>query len=62
MCKERMIMYRKTRIALLFLLVLFGLTACGSGGGGGGAAPPATTPAAGSSNWDSLIWDQDKWS
>jgi hypothetical protein len=54
---ESVIMYRKTRTALLVILVLFGLSACGSGGGGGGAAPPASR-----SNWDVLVWDQDSWS
>jgi len=49
-------MNRKTRTALLAMLVLLGLSACGGGGGGSAAPPPA-----GSSNWDALIWDQDNW-
>ena len=31
--------------------------------GGGGSEPPRDdTPPAGSSNWDSMQWDQDNWS
>jgi hypothetical protein len=44
---------------LLFLSILVSLAACGGGGGGGGGAT-STTPA-GSSNWDSLMWDADSW-
>ena len=51
-------MNRKIRTTLLVMLALIGLTACG-GGGGGGATP--THPPTGSSNWDSLIWDQGNW-
>lgn len=45
-----------SKIVLLFALAA--LTAgCGSGGGGDGGT---TAPA--SSEWDSMIWDQDNWS
>ena len=40
----------------LFLAVVTLLTGCG---GGGGSDDPAPT---GSSNWDSMTWDQDNWS
>ncbi len=33
-------------------------TACGGGGGGGGGSNSAP---AGSSNWDTMVWDQDNW-
>ncbi len=43
--------------ALTILLLAFSiLSACG--GGGGGDAPQQPT---GSSNWDSMVWDQDNW-
>ena len=52
-------MNRKITAALVAVLMVLGLTACG--GGGGGAAPPTAASPAGSSNWDSLVWDQDNW-
>ena len=41
----------------LFLAVVVLMTGCGGGGGSDDPAPPA-----GSSNWDSMTWDQDNWS
>ena len=46
---------RKYAYLTVSLLMLLLLTVCG-GGGGGGAEPPGT-----SSNWDQMVWDQDKW-
>lgn len=43
---------------LLVILALVVLGGCGGGGGGGSSTPAAPT---GSSNWDSMIWDQDNW-
>jgi hypothetical protein len=40
------------------VVLMLGLTGCGGGGGGGGAPPPAPS---GSSNWDTMVWDQDNW-
>ncbi len=44
-------------LAVLSLLLL--LPACGGGGGSnaGGESPPP----GGSSEWDTMIWDQDDW-
>ena len=47
------------------LLTATMLTGCGGGGSGsdssndGGGTPPASSN---SSNWDTLVWDQDNWS
>jgi len=46
------------RYALLLFMGLLFITACGGGGGGGGGATP---PPTGSSDWDSMVWDQDNW-
>ena len=43
---------------MVFLLSLFVLAACG----GGGDDPPPQQPPQGSSNWDTMVWDQDNWS
>ena len=44
---------------ILLLVALAALTAgCGSGGGGGDST--STTPS--SSDWGTLVWDQDDWS
>ena len=44
---------------VFLLIVLSAFTAgCGSGGGGGDSS---STPTPSSSDWDSLIWDQDDW-
>lgn len=42
-----------------FGLLLLGLSFLSACGGGGGDAPP---PQQGSSEWDSMVWDQDNWS
>lgn len=42
-----------------FLLAAMLLSACGGGGGGGGGTP---TNAPDSGNWDTMVWDQGKWS
>lgn len=42
-------------LAMLFICLSV-LSACG---GGGGDAPP---PQQGSSDWDTMVWDQDDWS
>jgi len=48
-------MRRLINIKVLLPLALAALiSGCGSGGGGGGGAVP-------SSNWDTLVWDQDNW-
>jgi len=47
-------------IFTLGLLAIVLLSACG-GGGGGGAADTNAAPPSGSSNWDEMVWDQDKW-
>ena len=41
------------------LLTAAVLTGCGGGGGGGTGTTPAPS---GSSDWDTLVWDQDNWS
>jgi hypothetical protein len=46
------------RLTLLVAVVLFGLVTI-LGKGGGGEAPPE--PPGGSSNWDTMVWDQDNW-
>jgi len=44
----------KIRFIIIFLfVVLFGLSACG----GGDASAPQD-----SSDWDTMVWDQDNWS
>ena len=40
------------------LLILTIVLLAGCGGGGGGSDPDPV----GSSNWDSMKWDQDNWS
>ncbi len=45
-------MHKRKRIGIWFALLLsLLLSACGGGGGGN----------SGSSNWDSMVWDQDDW-
>lgn len=44
-----------TLILLMGVLSIIG----SSGGGGSGAAPKQQE---GSSNWDQMVWDEDKWS
>lgn len=44
-----------TAVLLFILSVLIGCGGSGSGGGGDGEHPT------GSSNWGTLIWDQDNW-
>lgn len=51
---KRLFSYR----TLLLILALTALAGCSSGGGGGGGEAAAPT---GSSNWDSMKWDQDNW-
>jgi hypothetical protein len=46
------------RLTLLVAVVLFGLVTI-LGKGGGGEAPPS--PPDESSNWDTMVWDQDDW-
>ena len=41
----------------ILLLSVSVLAACGGGGSDGGTPQPPT----GSSNWDSMVWDQDNW-
>lgn len=44
--------------ALTILLLSFSvLAACG----GGGDDPVPQQPPQGSSNWDTMVWDQDNW-
>ncbi|GMQ87838.1 MAG: hypothetical protein BMS9Abin08_1048 [Gammaproteobacteria bacterium] len=46
------------RVKLLLPVALAILIAgCGGGGGGGNN----NNPPAGSSNWDTMVWDQDNW-
>ncbi len=45
---------------ILLLIALAALTAGCGGGGGGGSSTPAN-PIEGSSDWDSMVWDQDVW-
>lgn len=44
-------------IKALLILTIVLLAGCGGGGGGGSDPDPV-----GSSNWDSMKWDQDNWS
>ncbi len=44
-------------VASLTLAVL--VTACGGGGGGSSSS---SSPATGSSDWGTMVWDQDNWS
>ena len=58
----------KTTIFITWLCVLLttaALTGCGGGGSAGanGGDDTGTTSAPnGSSDWDTLVWDQDNWS
>ncbi len=48
----------RPRLALAaLLLVLAALVSCG-----GGSSSSQSGTGNGSSNWDALVWDQDKWS
>lgn len=47
---------KRLRVYILALLISL-LAACG--GGGDDHAPPP--PPVENSNWDGLVWDQDKW-
>lgn len=56
----------KRQLAVILFVGLFAayiiwstfiVAGCGGGGGGGGGV----LPAAGSSNWDEMVWDQDNW-
>ncbi len=46
----------------VFLLMAIATLIAGCGGSGGGDNTPSTPPATGSSNWDTMVWDQDNWS
>jgi len=51
----------KTKIRIMLSLCLILLVSCGGGGASNSARtnqPPAPTA---SSNWDSMVWDQDNW-
>ncbi|MFC1771756.1 hypothetical protein ACFL3A_00205 [Pseudomonadota bacterium] len=51
-------MSRLIGVRLVVLIALATLTVgCGGGGGSSSNNAPAT-----SSDWDSLVWDQDNWS
>lgn len=52
-------MRRKSINTIFVVALILSLTGCGGGGGGGAPPPP---PTSGSSNWDTLVWDQDNWS
>lgn len=53
-------MKKPKRFAIFTLgLLIVLLSACG--GGGGGATDTNAAPPSGSSNWDEMVWDQDKW-
>jgi len=50
----------KTRVIriLLFVAGIVMLSSCLGGGGDSDKHPP---PAPGSSNWDTMVWDQGNW-
>ncbi len=48
---------KRILLALIGMVLLLSLSACGGGGGGGGTT---TTPTA-SSNWGQMQWDQNNW-
>ncbi len=53
-------MIRKGIVKVVIPIVMGMLiTACGSGGGGGGNNNSSTP--SGSSDWDTMVWDQDDW-
>ena len=56
-CTMRSLINFRTLLLILAVVVLGG---CSGGGGGGGSSAPAAPT--GSSNWDSMKWDQDNWS
>ena len=43
-----------TLLGVLTAFLVLGVISCGGGGGGG-------QPPAGSSNWDTMVWDKDDW-
>jgi hypothetical protein len=46
---------------LAFILTIIGfLSSCGGGGGGPDPEPPPPVDTS-SSDWDSMVWDQDDW-
>ena len=48
------------RIKLLIPVALaFLIAGCGGGGGGSSSNPPP--PSNGTSDWDSMVWDQGTW-
>jgi hypothetical protein len=51
--------FKTLRLISLVAVILFALvTILGKGGGGGDASPQ---PPDESSNWDTMVWDQDNW-
>jgi len=46
---------------IILLGLMFALSACGGGGGGNSATPPTPQTQTESSDWDSLVWDDDNW-
>ena len=57
-------MYALTRAAILSVILVFALTACGGGGGGNGGnnqQPPPPPPVDTSLDWDNDNWDEKEW-
>ena len=51
---------KNTKINRLAFIIIIGFLA--SCGGGGDSEPePPPPPPVGSSDWDSMVWDQDDW-
>ena len=50
--------FKTLRLISLVAVILFALVTI-LGKGGGGEAPPS--PPDESSNWDTMVWDQDNW-
>ncbi len=51
--------FKTLRLISLVAVILFALVTILGKGGGGGDAPPQ--PPDESSNWDTMVWDQDNW-
>jgi len=49
---------KKLNKLAFFLIIISFIASCGGGGGGGGGTDPVDTS---SSDWDSMVWDQDDW-